>query len=36
VDGVQPGAAPAQVSRRKIPPEDETEPKFVAWDSNVM
>lgn len=36
MDGVQPEAAPAQVSLRKIPPDDETEPKFVASDSNVM
>lgn len=33
---MQPEVTPEQVSRRKIPPEDELEPKFVASDSNVM
>ena len=33
---MQPEATPAQVSRRKIPLEDEMAPRLVATDSNVM
>lgn len=36
MEGVQGAAAPAQVSRRKSPPEDEIVPRSVAADSNVM
>jgi hypothetical protein len=35
VEGIQVESAPAQVSRRKIPPEDELVPRFVAADTNV-
>lgn len=36
MDGVQAEVAPAQVSRRKIPPEEENAPRFVAADAKVM
>ncbi len=36
VEGVQPEATPAHVSRRNIPPDTDMEPRLLAEDANVM
>ena len=36
MEGLQPEGTPLQVSRTKIPPEEEMEPRLLAEDSKVM